>query len=266
MRKKNANLKSGKFKEKEMKLYEVKGKYIQSVLEYQDKLPILQQDDIEYVDGRDLYEYAGYNDDKFTQWIKRKLKRVMAEDNEEFFTKLGKTSEKGGRPALEYHLTLDCAKDIMMTEKGTLGKITRDYFKAMETMALLRQEWNNDRYRTIEMFHELTTPLSVNKKELARYIAHWAKGNVYMSEMNMLNNIIIGMSAKEYRAMKNINKSEPIRNTFTDYELYLVHKLEEYDAILIDVQNIFNINQRQDLLQKYYDVKLMNNKKQLINV
>ena len=265
MRKKNANLKSGKFKEKEMELYEVKDKYIQSVLEYQDKLPILQQDDIKYVEGRTLFAYAGYEEAKhYTTWIKRKLKRVSAEENEEYFANhknVGSSKDK-----LEYHLTLDCAKDIMMTEKGILGKITRDYFKAMEHMALLRQEWNNDRYITIEMFHELTSPLSVNKKELARYIAHWAKGNVYMSEMNMLNNIIIGMSAKEYRAMKNINKSEPIRNTFTDYELYLVHKLEEYDAILIDVQNIFNINQRQDLLQKYYDVKLMNNKKQLINV
>lgn len=260
MSKKNANLKSGKFKEKEMKLYGVKEKYIQSVLEYQEKLPILQDDDIQYVNGRDLYSYAGYEDDKFTQWIKRKLERVMADEDEGFFTKMGETSKVGGRPTIEYHLTLDTAKDIMMTEKGNLGKITRDYFKAMETMMKSRQSWNDDRYQTIEMFHELTDPLSHHKDKLSPYLPKWSSGNPFKFEMNMLNQIIIGMSAKEYRVRKGLKKKEPIRNTFTEYELFLVHKLEEYDAILIDVQNIYNPMEREELLTKYFKMRLSDQK------
>lgn len=59
-------------------------------------------------------------------------------------------------------------------------------------------------------------------------------------EFCLLNEVIIGMSATQYRNKKGLRRSHPIRNTFSEKQLEYVEELERYDADLILVQNIFD--------------------------
>lgn len=58
------------------------------------------------------------------------------------------------------------------------------------------------------------------------------------------------MSANEYRKRKGFSKNFPIRNSFSEKELELVHILEQYDADLINVQNEFGYEDRRNFLTK----------------
>lgn len=59
------------------------------------------------------------------------------EEDKDFTPISGKTiSPKGGRPSMDYALTLDCAKEISMLQRSDKGKQARQYFIAMEKQAL----------------------------------------------------------------------------------------------------------------------------------
>lgn len=88
------------------------------------------------VSGRELHDKCKVQKD-FSDWIKDQLERTDAIEGTEFTTLKGKTSEVGGRPTLEYYLTLDIAKEICMimgvaprtnAETRKLSKEIRRYF------------------------------------------------------------------------------------------------------------------------------------------
>ena len=94
----------------------------------------------------------------------------------------------------------------------------------------------------------------VHRKRLLENIPDWAR-SLQQAEFCLFNNIIIGMSASDYRKLHNLKKSDSIRNTFNEKQLEYVAELEKYDADLIIVQNIFDYNEREEILTKKY--KLM---------
>lgn len=49
-----------------------------------------------------------------------------------------------------------------------------------------------------------------------------------------------------------MKKSTPVRNSFSERELFLVHKLEEYNSNLIDLEFRYNFSEREPLLRKYF--------------
>lgn len=70
-------------------------------------------EDIKVVDGRELWEGLEVEKD-FSDWIKSNLENVDAAEGIDFSTLKGKTSEQGGRPAIEYILNLEIAKEICL--------------------------------------------------------------------------------------------------------------------------------------------------------
>lgn len=52
----------------------------------------------------------------------------------------------------------------------------------------------------------------------------------YSNELDMLNRIVIGMTAKQYRAAHGLAKKEPIRPHLTADELELMDKLQQFDC------------------------------------
>lgn len=98
------------------------------------------------VDGRELHKKLNSGQD-FSDWIKARIAAYGFEEGVDFIkhatvhkTMDGgnevshKTMEnsKGGRPATEYTLTLDMAKELSMVERTDVGKIARQYFIACE--------------------------------------------------------------------------------------------------------------------------------------
>lgn len=83
-------------------------------------------------DARDLHTFLGVGR-FFSNWIKERIEQYGFVETEDFLPVLAKST--GGRPATEYHLTLDTAKELAMVENNDQGRQVRRYFIAMERQA-----------------------------------------------------------------------------------------------------------------------------------
>ena len=82
------------------------------------------------VSARDLHEKLNIGT-KFTTWFERMKEYGVTEGNE-FFPEVGETSEQGGRPATDYQISIDMAKQICMIQRTPEGKLIRQYFIDLE--------------------------------------------------------------------------------------------------------------------------------------
>ncbi|WGM00401.1 antA/AntB antirepressor family protein [Arsenophonus nasoniae] len=90
---------------------------------------------IQTVNARDLHAFLEIGKD-FTTWIKDRIKQYGFAENIDFivFTNSGE-NPFGGRPAKEYHISLDMAKEPSMVERNEKGKQARQYFIECERQA-----------------------------------------------------------------------------------------------------------------------------------
>jgi len=252
---KSTNLKSGKFKDGELDIYDTHMTDAEIILKYQEILPVLQDENSSTVNARDLHNQLGVGKD-FSTWIKEKIENYGFEDKIDYSIETPKTGNqkgKGGdRRSIEYSLTLSTAKELAMVQNNDAGRIARKYFIAIENAYKNRDDWNYDRADTLIGSKELKKAIIINNKKLLVEKPSWAKGGVHQAEFCMFNNVIIGMCATEYRKLMGLKKSDSIRNTFTEQQLEYVAELEKYDADLIMVQGIFNYDKRQEILTKKY--------------
>lgn len=256
--KKNVNLKDGLFKMKELKLYNLTDEEIKTILDYQKDLPILQckigEEENKVIDARRLHEQLKVKTE-FAKWIKRRIEKYKFIENIDFTTFVKFDEREGNNlksKSIEFNISLDMAKQLVMVENNEIGILARKYFIAIEKAFKNRYAWNTERDFTIQMCKSLKNALYVKREELEEYIPNWFMGNTYSFEFNLINSVIIKMSAKQYRKENKLTSTEPIRNTFNENTLYLIHKLEEYDSILINIQGMFNWELRKPLLEKYY--------------
>lgn len=89
-------------------------------------------------DARDLHAFLEVRWD-FTTWIKRRIAKygfVEGEDYEVFHKFVeNPQGDRGGRPADEYHLTIDMAKELAMVENNERGRQARRYFIERERLS-----------------------------------------------------------------------------------------------------------------------------------
>lgn len=109
-------------------------------------------------DARDLHQFLAVGRD-FSNWIKGRLEQYEFSEGEDYSPVLGnrgafdspnsanqtsvcypdsgsKTGGRGGdRRSVDYHLTLDTAKELAMVENNDQGRQVRRYFIAMEREA-----------------------------------------------------------------------------------------------------------------------------------
>lgn len=282
-------LKTGKFNKKELSLYEgVTEKDKQIILDYQKKLPCLQQDNDNWINGRKLYEQLCVKK-HFADWIKQQLEDIDAEEDTDFITNWYKGSEPYVGNAQyspqkltalgyskEYLITIETAKEVSMVAGARGGKtnkelkenskLARKYFIAIEKAFESRYIWNESRQKSIDAYHDLRKIVFAdmyNENKLKEYLPKWwstkvylnGKGyitNTYSYELYLLDLIIIGMSAKEYRQINNLKSSELIRNTFNDEQLEDFEMLQCKSAEYLEVQGIWNTNERYNTLVKFY--------------
>ena len=91
--------------------------------------------------ARDLHAFMQVST-RFDDWMRRRIEEYGFVEGEDFSTVSGKTSgkgyssnlrktpdrSKGGRPTIDYHLTLDMAKELAMIENNEVGRKVRRYF------------------------------------------------------------------------------------------------------------------------------------------
>lgn len=96
-------------------------------------------DGTQVVSARDLHTFLGCKKD-FSNWIKDRIKKYELVENNDYsvFAQKG-DNLNGGRPSVEYALTLDTAKELAMVEGNSKGKEARKYFieceKKLKTQA-----------------------------------------------------------------------------------------------------------------------------------
>jgi phage anti-repressor protein len=76
------------------------------------------------VNARNVYEFIGVKT-RFNDWIRNSLHYVDAQENKDFYSKLSEST--GGRPSIDYELTIDCAKEICLVQPNEKSKALRKW-------------------------------------------------------------------------------------------------------------------------------------------
>jgi putative phage anti-repressor protein len=108
-----------------------------------DKLiTITEQKGVQLVDARELHQRLQTRRD-FSNWIKGRIQEYGFIENEDYFIEnqrspklASQVSTHGGfRHRIDYHLTVNMAKELAMVERNEWGRKIRRYFIEMEKLA-----------------------------------------------------------------------------------------------------------------------------------
>lgn len=253
------SFKDGQFTEEELKQYGLSDNEIATILEYQSLLPILQENENNTISAKELHNQLKVSRD-FSTWIKQQIEDLELVENINYFI----DSPLKGSGLVDYQLKLSDAKEIAMLagskggrtseELKKMSKLVRKYFIAIEKAFKNRTNWNTNRKNTLINCKELRGALITKREELLNGVPEWiTNGNLYSIEFSLLNTVILGMPATQYRKEHNISSNEQIRNYFSEDQLDDVERLERYDAQLIISQEIYSYEERKQILQTEYD-------------
>ena len=149
---------------------------------------------VETVNAKELHEFLEVRS-KFADWIKNRISEYDFTVNQDFTT-VSKNLENGGR-SIDYHITLDMAKELAMVERTEKGKQARQYFiecerKLRETQAKLAPKTYVEALRTLAdevEAHEQTKQTLAIAEPKAQYFDK-------LVERNLLTNFTT--TAKEF--------------------------------------------------------------------
>lgn len=92
---------------------------------------------------------------QYTDWIKDRFKECDAVENVDYESFSQKNEKpKGGRPAMEYIIKLDTAKEMAMLERNEKGKQVRRYFIQVEKRyqkGITKKQTGNEKLHVMEM-------------------------------------------------------------------------------------------------------------------
>ncbi len=87
--------------------------------------------------ARDLHSALQVGRD-FSNWIKDRIEQYGFIEGEDYSPNLARIPGRRGQPRIDYHLTLDMAKELAMIENNEIGRAVRRYFIQCEKA--LREE------------------------------------------------------------------------------------------------------------------------------
>lgn len=100
-----------------------------------DLIKIEKRDGKETVNARDLHGFLEVGKD-FSTWFNDRVVKYGFEDGVDYTDLVSPSSgEKGGRPKIEYFISLDMAKELSMVENNEKGREARRYFIEVENKA-----------------------------------------------------------------------------------------------------------------------------------
>jgi anti-repressor protein len=144
------------------------------------------------VSARELHEQLHIGT-KFTTWFDRMKEYGFTEGNE-FFPKMGETSENGGRPSVDYDITVDMAKQICMIQRTPEGKAVRQYLLDLE------KAWNSPDQvmsRALKMADRTINNLKETNAKLLEDTARMKPKEIFADAVSASHtSILIGALAK----------------------------------------------------------------------
>lgn len=106
----------------------------------QELIKITEQNGKRAVSARELHLFLE-SKQEFANWIKNRIDKYGFIENQDFevFDNFIK-NPNGGRPLIEYALTIDTAKEIAMVEGNEKGKMARQYFIECEKQVRAKEQ------------------------------------------------------------------------------------------------------------------------------
>jgi len=95
--------------------------------------PLANQEQL-LVSARELHQFLESQRD-FSNWIKKRIEDYGFIENQDF-VRFAKKVEANNATAIEYHLSLEMAKELSMVERNEKGRIARRYFISVEQTAV----------------------------------------------------------------------------------------------------------------------------------
>lgn len=144
------------------------------------------------VSARELHEGLEINT-RFNDWFSR-MTEYGFENGKDFYSKMSKTSETGGRPAVDYQISIDMAKQICMIQRNEKGRLYRQYFLDLE------KAWNTPEQifaRALKMADQQIEKLKANNASLVEDVQRMKPKEVFADAVSVSNTcILIGELAK----------------------------------------------------------------------
>lgn len=107
---------------------------------------------IHSVNGRELHEFLGVSRD-FSTWITDRINQFQFYENQDFIVQsIPRIGGKGGRPLIEYIISLDMAKELGMLERTQKGREIRQYF--IECERQLKANYENVVVQSLPNFND----------------------------------------------------------------------------------------------------------------
>lgn len=127
------------------------------------------------VNARDLHEFLSVGRD-FSNWLKNRINDYDFVENVDFIRSPNLASREnqglmgffGGYNKVDYHLSLDMAKELRMLERNEKGKQARRYFIEMEKQA--KQRYSED------LIDELQDEYCKANPEMLKLVTYYRRG------------------------------------------------------------------------------------------
>ena len=144
------------------------------------------------VSARDLHEKLHIGT-RFNDWFPRMCEYGFLEEKD-YYSKMSKTSESGGRPPLDYDLTIRCAKEICMIQRTEIGRTIRNYFLDLEDV------WNTPEQvmaRALKMADKTIDKLKTDNATLQEDVKRMKPKEIFADAVSASHtSILIGDLAK----------------------------------------------------------------------
>lgn len=187
-------------------------------------IKITEQNGKRAVNARELHQFLGVGKD-FSSWIKEKISKYgfIKEQDFEVFTEIGENPQ-GGRPQIEYALSLDMAKELSMVENNEKGRQARKYFIECEKVAIKQSSLLEDKLKVIDFATRFLNLNEVSKLKMLKAVTEplglptpdyvQSKG-ILKSARELLKAHGAGISAQAFNklAIKEGYLEEKIRNS-----------------------------------------------------
>lgn len=188
------------------------------------------------VNARVVHEWLGVRRD-FSTWIKDRIERYKFKEHVDYCVVSNLSSPDLGssksRPQLkkEYHCTPDMVKQLAMVENSSKGQLVRLYFLDCESKSIELQQQIDDRRSLRVEFRPMTDAV----KDMKLLEGKEAKPYHYSNESDMINRIVLGMTAAKFRSHHDINKKEGVRDYMTEMQMKSVIELQRMNTGLISM-------------------------------
>jgi len=177
------------------------------------------------VNARELHEFLNSKQD-FSTWIKSRIDKFGFVENEDF-VKLHKKMElsKTGQKAIEYHLSMDMAKELSMVENNAKGREARQYFINIEKKVKQLALPTNTKEQALLLAHNLiemqkTIDSQKPAVDFARQISA-TRDSIKVGDFAKIlysnNNLLIGQN----RLFQWLYDNRFLQNSSTPFQRYL---------------------------------------------